>query len=87
MGARELGRAEARLETGGRAGAVTLDTLGNVDAMELAIREATEVDRFGVAEIARPAATPLSAPSSDRSPRRVSRAGSSRQPPRPSGAP
>ena len=52
LGARQLARAEARLETGGRAGAVTLEILGNIDAMELAIAEAVEVERFGVAEIA-----------------------------------
>jgi Fic family protein len=51
MGARELARAEARLEAGGRAGALTHEILGNIDAMELAILEATEADRFGTAEI------------------------------------
>src|SRR5690606_19943550 len=51
MGARELARAEARLESGGRAGAQTHEILGNIDAMELAILEATEADRFGIAEV------------------------------------
>jgi Fic family protein len=51
MGPRELARAEARWETGGRAGTVTHEILGNIDAMELAIHEATAADRIGTREI------------------------------------
>jgi Fic family protein len=48
---RSLARAEARLEAGRTAGATTLEVLANVDAMQLALDEATAVDRFGVPEI------------------------------------
>ncbi|HET9985753.1 MAG TPA: Fic family protein [Longimicrobiales bacterium] len=51
LGVRELARAEARLDSGGRAGPAALEILANVDAMQLAIDEAESVERFSVAEI------------------------------------
>lgn len=39
--ARDLARAEARLETGGKAGSTAAEILANIDAMELAIDRAT----------------------------------------------
>ena len=45
MGVRELAHAEARAETGGKASPAALEIMANVDAMELAIHEATHVDR------------------------------------------
>lgn len=39
--ARDLARAEARLETGGKAGSTAAEILANIDAMELAIDHAT----------------------------------------------
>lgn len=51
LGARELARAEARVEAGERAAPTALEVLANVDAMELAIHQAATVERFGVAEI------------------------------------
>lgn len=52
MGARELARAEARLETGAKAASSTaLEVMANIDAMELAIHQASTVERFGTAEI------------------------------------
>jgi Fic family protein len=45
MGVRELARAEARVETGQTVGARALEILANMDSMELAIREAAEVER------------------------------------------
>ena len=47
----ELARAEAKVETGRTMGAVALEVLANVDAMQLALDAATAVDRFGEAEI------------------------------------
>lgn len=47
MGVRELARAEARMETGGKGSQTAIDILDNVDAMELAIAEAANKDRFG----------------------------------------
>ncbi len=52
LGVRELARSEARFETGGKAGPTALEIMANIDAMEVAIREATEVARFSVREIA-----------------------------------
>ncbi|HEY9515391.1 MAG TPA: Fic family protein [Gemmatimonadaceae bacterium] len=46
MGVRELARAEARAEVGGKAGATALEVLGNIDAMELAVAEATVAKSF-----------------------------------------
>jgi Fic family protein len=51
LGLRELARAEARVETGGKAGATALEVLANIDAMELAVTEAVGRERFGVHEI------------------------------------
>jgi Fic family protein len=41
-GLRELARAEARLETGGKAGPVATEVLANIDAMDLAVRHTAE---------------------------------------------
>jgi Fic family protein len=51
VGARELARAEARAETGGKASATALEILANIDAMEVAMQQAATVDRFTVREI------------------------------------
>ncbi|HEX7048927.1 MAG TPA: Fic family protein [Longimicrobiales bacterium] len=51
LGVRELARAEARAESGGRAGPTALEVLANIDAMELAVHEAAVVERFSVDEI------------------------------------
>jgi Fic family protein len=51
MGARDLARAEARLETGGKAAPTAQEVMANIDAMELAIHQASTVERFGVSEI------------------------------------
>lgn len=51
LSARELARSEARMETGGRVGSTALEILANIDAMALAIDEATSVERVGVAQI------------------------------------
>ncbi len=50
-GVRELARAEAKVEAGRKASATALEVLANIDAMQLAMDEATAVDRFDVAEI------------------------------------
>jgi Fic family protein len=46
MGVRELARAEARMETGGKGSQTAMDILDNVNAMELAIAETARTDRF-----------------------------------------
>jgi Fic family protein len=51
VGVRELARAEARAETGGKAGPTAVEILANIDAMELAIHEAATVERFSTGEI------------------------------------
>jgi Fic family protein len=51
MGARELARAEAQVETGGKARPTTQEIIANIDAMELAIHEAAAVERFSVEEV------------------------------------
>lgn len=51
MGVRELARAEARAETGGKTGPTAVEILANIDAMELAIHEAATVERFSTEEI------------------------------------
>jgi Fic family protein len=51
LGARELARAEARLETGRSASATAIEVLANIDAMTLALEEASPAERFGVPEI------------------------------------
>jgi Fic family protein len=48
---RELARAEARLEVGGKAGGTAVEVLANIDAMDLAVHEAAAVERFSVNEI------------------------------------
>ena len=47
MGVRELARAEARMESGGKGGATAVEIVANIRAMELAIDEATTADTFG----------------------------------------
>ncbi|MDO8501582.1 MAG: Fic family protein [Gemmatimonadaceae bacterium] len=51
LGVRELARAEARKESGGKPGPTALEILSNIDAMQLAIEEAATVKRFSVKEI------------------------------------
>ncbi|MFN2315657.1 MAG: Fic family protein [Gemmatimonadales bacterium] len=51
MGVRELARAEARMETGGRRSQTAAEVLANVAAMETAISEAAAVPHFGTTEI------------------------------------
>jgi Fic family protein len=51
LGARDLARAEARMETGGRASPTALEVIANIDAMELAVHEAAAVEHFTVDEI------------------------------------
>ena len=46
MGVRELARAEARMETGGKGSQTAIDILDNVNAMELAIAETARTDHF-----------------------------------------
>lgn len=50
-GVRELARAEAKVEVGGKAGATALEVLANIDAMELAMTEAAAAGRFTATEI------------------------------------
>lgn len=50
-GIRELARAEARVEAGEKASVTAREVLANIAAMQLALAEATAVDRFGVREI------------------------------------
>ncbi|MFA5919389.1 MAG: Fic family protein, partial [Candidatus Nanopelagicaceae bacterium] len=49
--ARDLARAEAKLETGGKAGPNTREILANIDAMELAIEHATTENTISVENI------------------------------------
>ncbi len=51
LGARELARAEARMETGQRTSPTAREVMANIDAMELAVHEAAAVKRFTVEEI------------------------------------
>lgn len=51
MDVRQLARAEARADSGMRAGPTAQEILANIDAMVLAVDEAALVERFGVAEI------------------------------------
>lgn len=48
---RDLARAEARLESGGRTGSAAIEILANIDAMELAIDEAASAEPFSVDQI------------------------------------
>lgn len=51
LGVRELARAEARFETGGKASVTASEVLANIDAMQLAVDEAAAVERFTVEQI------------------------------------
>jgi Fic family protein len=51
MGARELARAEAKLEAGAKAAPTAVEVMANIDAMELAVHQASTVERFGIPEI------------------------------------
>lgn len=51
MGVRELARAEARAEVGGKASGTALEVLGNIDAMELAVADATAAKNFSSKQI------------------------------------
>lgn len=51
LGVRELARAEARMESGGKAGPTAREVMANIDAMELAVHQAAAVERFTVEEI------------------------------------
>lgn len=51
IGARELARAEARMESGQKVSKLAIEIFANIDAMALAIEEASTVERFGVSEI------------------------------------
>lgn len=51
VGARELARAEAKLESGSRSGTEAEEILANIDAMQLAIDEAARADHFGLEEL------------------------------------
>ena len=51
MGVRELARAEARMETGGKRSQTAIEILANVAAMETAITETSAAPHFGNGEI------------------------------------
>lgn len=51
VGVRELARAEAKSDSGQPVGSTATDVLANIDAMVLAVEEATSVPRFGVAQV------------------------------------
>ncbi|MEO8575837.1 MAG: Fic family protein [Gemmatimonadales bacterium] len=51
LGVRELARAEARKESGGKPSTTALEILANIDAMQLAVEDAAEVGSFSVTEI------------------------------------
>lgn len=51
LGTRELARAEARMEAGGKASPTALEVMANIDAMELAVQEAAVVERFTAREV------------------------------------
>ena len=51
LGVRELARAEARKESGGKPGPTALEILANIDAMELAVEDAATVETFSMKEI------------------------------------
>jgi len=53
IGSRDLARAEARLETGGKASPSAREVLANIDAMELAVEEAAIVGGMSVESITR----------------------------------
>jgi Fic family protein len=51
LGLRELARAEARKESGGKPNSTAIEILANIDAMELAVEDAAKVDQFSIEEI------------------------------------
>lgn len=51
MGTRELARAEARMDEGGRVSSTATEVMANIAAMEFAIHEAAEVESFGIPQI------------------------------------
>ncbi|MEO6527279.1 MAG: Fic family protein [Gemmatimonadaceae bacterium] len=51
LGVRELARAEAKADVGGKLGTTALEVLANIDAMSIAVEEAAVVTSFGVDEI------------------------------------
>ena len=51
LGVRELARAEARAETGGKASPTATEILANIDAMEVAVEQAATVQNFSINEI------------------------------------
>ena len=51
LGARELARAEARAESGRNPSALAIEILANIDAMVLAVEEASATTKFGVEEM------------------------------------
>ena len=51
LGVRELARAEARVDEGGRASATAMEVLANIDAMMLAVTDAATVETFGTDQI------------------------------------
>jgi Fic family protein len=51
VGARQLARAEAKLDTGGRVAPTVREVLGNIDAMRLAVTDAASAAAFGVEHV------------------------------------
>jgi Fic family protein len=51
LGVRELARAEAKADAGQKVGETALEVLANIDAMVLAVDQATAVERFSAQEI------------------------------------
>jgi Fic family protein len=49
---RDLARAEARIETGGKAGPTAREILANIEAMELAIEEASSIEDLTIKDVA-----------------------------------
>ncbi|MEX2505012.1 MAG: Fic family protein [Egicoccus sp.] len=49
--ARDLARGEARADTGGRVAPTMAEVLANIDAMELAVDDATDVPTFGPSQV------------------------------------
>jgi len=51
LGGRDLARSEARLDSGGQAGPLAREILANIDAMEVAVDEASSVDKLRLADL------------------------------------
>ncbi len=51
VGIRQLARAESRMETGGRPAPTALEVIGNIDAMQLAVDEASAAASIGVSHV------------------------------------